>query len=123
MQYRRYIPVVWVLLLTTLALTFAATPASAAQRIVTHPLQNQATTALTANIYLTTGTLAPIFQSRINQQVPGAVSSAISNIVSKLPPTDQGRAGQIATTLIQPSATLSSLAPQQNGLAARIRVR
>jgi hypothetical protein len=122
MQYRRYIPIAWVLLLTTFALTLAATPASAAQRVVSRSVQNQATTALTANIYLTTATLAPIFQSRINQQVPGAVSSAISNIVSKLPPTDQGWAGQMATTLIQPSATLSSLAPQQNGLAARIRV-
>jgi hypothetical protein len=122
MQHRRYIPVAWVLLLTTLALTFAATPASAAQRVVTRSVQNQGTTSLTANIYLTTGTLTPIFQSRINQQVPGAVSSAISNIVSKLPATDQGWAGQMATTLIQPSATLSSLVPQQNGLAARIRV-
>lgn len=122
MQYKRYIPVAWVLLFTTFALTFAATPASATQRVVARSLQNQATTALTANVYLTTGTLAPIFQSRINQQVPGAVSSAISNIVSKLPSTDQGWAGQMATTLIQPSATLSSLIPQQNGLAAKIRI-
>jgi len=113
-------------LLTTLALTLAAapvsaTPVSAAQRVVTRATQNQVTT-LNANIYLTTATLAPIFQSRINQQVPGAVSSAITNIVNKLPATDQGWASQMATTLIQPSATLSSLTPQQNGLAARVRV-
>lgn len=121
MKQRRYLSVAWVLLLTTFALTLAAAPVSAAQRVVTQATPNQDTT-LNANIYLTTATLTPIFQSRINQQVPGAVSSAITNIVNKLPVTDQGWASQMATTLIQPSATLSSLTPQQNGLAATVRV-
>ncbi len=120
MKQKRYIPVAWMLLLTTLALTLAAAPASAGQRVAARATQNQA--SITANIYLTTETLAPIFQSRINQQVPGMVSGAIANVVNKLPATDQGWANQMATTLIQPSATLSSLAPQQNGLAATVRV-
>ena len=86
-------------------------------------MQNvQATTPLDAKIYLATDTLSPIFQSTINQQVPNVVTAAINAIVNKLPISDQGWAGTMATTLIQPSATLTSLTPQQGGLAATLRL-
>jgi hypothetical protein len=68
------------------------------------------------------GTLQPLFQSQINQQVPGMVNSVINNMVSKLPHQDQGWATQMATTLIQPSATLTSLTTQPGGLATSLRL-
>src|SRR5205085_7200319 len=70
----------------------------------------------------TTGSLASTFQIRIDQQVPNAVNAAISNTVSTLPAKDQGWATEMATTLIQPSAALVSLYPQQGGLAMRLRL-
>ncbi len=112
MKHKKYLQVAWVLLLTTIALT--VTPVSAAQNTATNATYNQDTTSINATIYLTTGTLTPIFQDRINQQVPGAVSNAITGIINKLPTADQGWAGQMANTLIQPSATLRSLSPRQN---------
>ena len=51
-----------------------------------------------------------------------AVNSAIGNIVGNLPKQDQGWALQMATTLIQPSAALTSLTTQQGGLAISLRV-
>ena len=85
-------------------------------------IQKQGATPINATIYLTTSTLQPIFQAHINQQVPGAVNNAINTIVGNMPAADRTWAGQMATTLIQPSATLSSLIPQQNGLATSLRI-
>jgi len=82
----------------------------------------QVTTPLGATIYLTNGTLAPIFQARVNQQVPGVVSAAIASIVNTLPAVDQGWASTMATTVIQPSVLLTSLVPTQAGLVASIRI-
>ncbi len=42
--------------------------------------------------------------------------------MSSLPAKDQGWATEMATTLIQPSAALVSLYPQQGGLAMRLRL-
>ena len=120
MKHKKYLQVAWVLLLTTIALT--VTPVSAAQNTATNATYNQDTTSINATIYLTTATLTPIFQDRINQQVPGAVNNAITGIINKLPTADQGWAGQMANTLIQPSATLRSLSPRQNGLVATLRI-
>jgi hypothetical protein len=78
--------------------------------------------SLNAIVYLTTGSLASTFQNRIDQQVPGAVNAAISNAVSVLPARDQSWAMEMATTLIQPSAELMNLYPQQGGLAMRLRL-
>ena len=109
----------WMVLLTLLVSILAVTPAQAATR---HMTSKQDTTPLGATIYLTNGTLAPIFQSRVDQQVPGVVSTAIASIVSKLPVADQGWASTMATTVIQPSVLLTSLVPTQSGLVASIRI-
>ncbi len=109
--------------LLIIALILMVTPVRAAQLTTgTHAIQKQATTPINATIYLTRATLQPIFQTHINQQVPGAVNNAINTIVGNMPAADRSWAGQIATTLIQPSATLSSLTPQQDGLATSLRI-
>jgi hypothetical protein len=108
--------------LPIIALTLLATPAHAAQQSGAQATRNQGATPINATIYLTTATLQPIFQARINQEVPGAVNNAINTIVGNLPANDRTWADQMATTLIQPSATLNSLTPQQNGLATSLRI-
>jgi hypothetical protein len=123
MHYMRSIQVGWIMLLAVLLLGLAVTPAGAASstsRQATRRLDNA--TSVGATIYITTGSLVPLFQSRIDQQVPVAVSGAINNVVNGLPRQDQGWALQMANTLIQPSATLTSLTTQQNGLATSLRV-
>src|SRR5438874_6589871 len=123
MKYARYIQAGWVMLLATLLVGLVVTPAGAASSTARQVTQGSGNaTSVGATIYLTRGTLAPLFQSRIEQQVPGAVSSAINDIVSGLPRKDQGWALQMANTLIQPSATLTSLTTQQSGLATSLRV-
>ena len=116
----------WLMLLAALLLELMVTPAGASTTIgntMRHTAQRlDNTTAVNATIYITTGTLVPIFQSRIDQQVPVAVNTAIGNIVGKLPPQDRGWAQQMATTLIQPSAYLTSLTTQSRGLATSVRV-
>jgi hypothetical protein len=66
--------------------------------------------------------LQPLFQQQINQHVPAAFNSSISAMVNKLPVEDRGWATQMASALLQPSATLTSLQTQQGGLAATIRI-
>jgi len=122
MKYTRFIQGGWTLLLTAFLMALIVTPAaaaSAAPRQVTRP---QGTVSLGATIYLSTSTLRSIFQDNLNQQVPGAVNSAISGMVGKLPSRDQGWASEMATALIQPSATVLSLTPQHGGLATTIRL-
>ena len=119
MKCRTYLYSSWVVLLTLLISALVVTPAHAAVR---HMYTQKDTTPLSARVYLTNGTLAPIFQSRVNQQVPGVVSAAIASIVSKLPAADQGWASTMATTVIQPSVLLTSLVPTQGGLVASIRI-
>ncbi len=94
-------------------------PAHAATR---DTYTQKVTTPLSANIYLTNGTLQPIFQTRVNQQVPGVVSAAIASIINKLPAIDQGWASTMATTVIQPSVLLTSLVPTRAGLVASIHI-
>jgi hypothetical protein len=76
-----------------------------------------ATSNLSANIYLPTEALKPIFQDQISQQVTGLTNGMMNNMFSGLPSADQGWARAMAGTLIQPSATLLQVTPQQNGLA------
>ncbi|MDQ6662269.1 MAG: hypothetical protein M3Z24_15045, partial [Chloroflexota bacterium] len=79
-------------------------------------------TTVGATIYVTTATLRPMFQARINQQVPVAFSNALAGIVGKLPAQDQGWAQQMATTLIAPSASLTGLSTQAGGLATSLSI-
>jgi len=123
MKRLHYIQISWVILLVGLLLGLAVSPAGATSRTARQAAQRLGNaTSVNATIYITTGTLVPIFQSRIDQQVPVAVNSAINSLVSKLPKKDQGWALQIATTLIQPSAALTSLTTQSGGLATSLRL-
>lgn len=112
----------WVAVLTAVLLALVVTPAMAAQRVSQHATRSHATTNIDATIYLAAATLQPLFQSKIDAQVPGAVNNAISSIVSSLPAADQGWAAQMANTLLQPSAQLISLVPQQGGLLVTLRL-
>jgi hypothetical protein len=127
MKYLRFIRVGLVPMLAVLVLGASfISPALASTNTVRHEsqtAQQAANSSLNAIIYLTTGSLASTFQSRISQQVPDAVNTAIVNMVSKLPGQDRAWAYEMATTLIQPSATLINLAPQQGGLAMTLLLR
>lgn len=128
MKRIRYVQVggVLLLVLATLLVGLAVRPAratNASPREVDHATQQlAATTAVNAEVYITLGTLQLIFANRISQQIPVAFSSAISTMMSKLPKQDQGWAQQMAVTLIQPSASLTGLSTQANGIAASLRV-
>ncbi len=126
MKYVHILRVGWILALAVLVLgvTFM-TPALAsngAAQDKTQTPKQASSSSLNATVYLTTSSLASTFQNRIDQQIPGAFNAAIYNIVSTLPAKDQGWATEMATTLIQPSAALVNLYPQQGGLAMRLRL-
>lgn len=123
MKYLRYSKVGWLVVLMEVALTISlVTPALAANntarttRSEAHTTTGSASTSIAATIYVTIGTLQPMFESNLRQQVPVAFNNAITSMVNHLPKQDQGWAAQMATTLIQPSATLDSLTPQANGM-------
>ena len=128
MKYLRFLRAGWILVLAMLVLGITImTPALASNSTTRHTTQTQTTrqansSSLNAIVYLTTGSLASTFQNRIDQQVPNAVNAAISNMVSTLPAKDQGWATEMATTLIQPSASLVNLYPQQGGLVMTLRL-
>src|SRR6266487_2200661 len=128
MKNLRFIRTGWILVLAVFVLGAAfMTPALASNNTAHHTTQSQTAqrangSSLNAIIYLTTRSLASTFQSRIAQQVPITFNNAIANMVSKLPRQDQGWASEMATTLIQPSATLVSFVPQQGGLAMTLRL-
>ena len=122
-KYRRYVQAGWVTLLSALMLSLVVTPVSATSSRAVHAAQRlDNATSVGASIYITTGTLVPLFQNRIDQHVPGAFNNAINNLVSTLPRQDQGWARQMATTLIQPSATLTGLTTQPGGLVTSLRI-
>ncbi len=122
MKKLRFIQTGWVLLLAALVLGVSfITPALATTNTARHTNARQAAgTSVGASIYLSLGLLEPRFQQNLDQQVPQDVNSAIDALVSKLPPQDQVWTREMAATLIQPSAALQSLVPQQNGLAMNI---
>lgn len=122
MKHKRHIQPAWGLLLATLLLGLSVTPTYAAKQGRQHIDYRLNSTSINATVYLPTAALQPIFQSRIDQQVPNAVNSAINGIVNNLPAADRGWALQMATTLIQPSASLTRLVPQQGGIATSLYV-
>lgn len=111
-------------LLTVLALcALISTPVLAAARSNNQALGNASTpTLVNANVYLTQQMLQPMFQSSINQSIPQMVSSALSGMVNQLPKQDQGWALQMADALLQPSATLVSLKPEEGGLLTTLKI-
>ncbi|MBA2287388.1 MAG: hypothetical protein H0W02_18100, partial [Ktedonobacteraceae bacterium] len=84
MKRKRYIQVGWVMLLVALLTGLVVTPAGASSR------DARGATAINANIYIATAALQPLFQDRINQQVPGTFNSAMTAIINSLPQQDQG---------------------------------
>ena len=126
MKNLRFIRGAWVLLLGILVLGASViSPALAASNVARHATATKlaaASTSISATIYVTTGTIQPKFQARIDQDVPQSFGNAISNLIARLPKQDQGWALEMATTLIQPSGTLESLVTQQNGLAMTIQI-
>jgi hypothetical protein len=123
MKYLRYRKAGWLVALMGVALAVSlVTPALAANnaaRMAARGGEHAAgsgSTAVAATIYVTTGTLQPMFESNLRQQLPIAFNNAIASMVNRLPKQDQGWAAQMAATLIQPSATLDSLTPQANGM-------
>ncbi|MEO8973409.1 MAG: hypothetical protein ABI406_17625, partial [Ktedonobacteraceae bacterium] len=110
-------------LLLLLLLALVVTPVSANSTGTQHGTQQHIpATSVAATIYITLGTLEPLFQSNINNMVPGAVNKAINGIVGSLPQKDQSWAQIMATTLFQPSATLTGLTRQSNGLVASLQL-
>ncbi|HLX57618.1 MAG TPA: hypothetical protein VKR83_11390 [Ktedonobacteraceae bacterium] len=124
MKKSHFIRTGWILLLATLVLGVSfITPALASSNIARHTAahaQPAASTAISATVYLTLGMLQPKFQQGLDRQVPVDVNNDINAMVSSMPAQDQGWARTMATTLIQPTASLQSLVPQQNGLAMTI---
>ncbi|HZU65784.1 MAG TPA: hypothetical protein VFA09_00775 [Ktedonobacteraceae bacterium] len=116
----------WILLLAVLVLGVSIiTPAAASNKVVKQtPLiaHQSAATSINATFYLTTASLKSLFQSHMDSQVPTSVNSAITSMISTLPKQDQDWAYLMATTLIQPSATLVSLVPQKGGLAMTLKL-
>jgi hypothetical protein len=112
----------WVLLLAALVLGVSfLTPALASTHIARHSNARAAAgPSVGATIYLSLDLLQPRFQQSLDQQVPADVNNGINALVSKLPAQDQVWTREMAATLIQPSALLQSLVPQQNGLAMNI---
>ncbi|HLJ33517.1 MAG TPA: hypothetical protein VKU38_07700 [Ktedonobacteraceae bacterium] len=121
-KYIRFLQVGWISLLLLLLLALMVTPVSANSTSVPGNTQQNPATSVAANIYITLGTLQPLFQSNINNMVPGAVNNAINGIVGSLPQKDRSWAQIMATTLFQPSATLTGLTKQSNGLVASLQL-
>ncbi len=122
-RHIRFLQVAWISLLLLLLLALMVTPVSANSSTTQRSAhQHNPATSVAANIYITLGTLEPLFQSNINNAVPGAVNNAINSIVSSLPQKDRGWAQIMATTLFQPSATLTGLTRQSNGLIASLQL-
>ncbi len=121
-DYTRYIKFGWVLILLLLLVGIFATPGPSVNASKLTVQNKKDVVGLNAKVYLTQSTLKPLFQDRINQQVPGAVDAAINGMVNKLPGANQVWAGQMARALLSPSANLTQLTPQQDGLNAAVRL-
>ncbi len=106
-------------LLVAVLLGSVVYPASAASNRVE---LRQATTPVPATIYLPTTTLKPIFQQNIDQQVPKSVDGAMNHLLGSLPAENRDWAQKMANTLIQPSAELTSLEPQEKGLSTGVKL-
>jgi hypothetical protein len=110
-------------LLAAVLLGLLATPAGAATSVARHVGQRSvAAPSARATLYVTLATLRPTVQRQIDGQLPGAVTGAINSVVGELPQQDQGWAAQMASALLQPTATLTGLATQREGLAANVRL-
>ena len=118
MNTRRLLQASWLLIAVALFLGTLVAPAA----IDNAHAQEQASTPIQTTVYLPTNNLYPIFQSTIDQQVPTVVNGAVNNVVGSLPAKDHDWARLMAKTILQPSASLVSLTPQQAGIVANLRL-
>ncbi|GHO44588.1 hypothetical protein [Ktedonospora formicarum] len=107
------------LLLLIAALLFI-TPVYAA---TSRPVQQQEELPLNAHIYLSTASLRPVFEEQIDAQLPKTVDSTMKGITDGMPAESRDWVSKMAKVLIQPSATLTDLSPQQGGMLTSLRVR
>src|SRR5579859_1884810 len=110
----------WLPLLLLVLICLIATPANAAKQA--QQQKRAAATSLNAGVYLTTDSLKSLFQDQLNQQVSNLSSSMMNNMLGNLPAADQVWARAMAGALIQPSATLTQLTPQSDGLNTNLSV-
>ncbi|EFH87406.1 hypothetical protein [Ktedonobacter racemifer] len=97
------------------------TPVYAATRTMIQTRVQQAL-PLNAHIYLATDALRPVFQERIDAQVPSTVASTLKGITDGMPGDTHDWAAKMAKVLIQPSATLTGLSPQAGGMVTSMRI-
>lgn len=108
------------ILLTALALcALLLLPGQASARVSD---RHATTTSINANVYLTRSMLQSTFQDSINAQIPQAMSQVIAGMVGTLPKEDQGWASEMANALLQPSASLLSITPQDKGLLISLKL-
>jgi hypothetical protein len=69
-------------------------------------------------IYLTSETLGKIFQDRVNQMLDKAVSGSVNT----LPAQSRASVLQMANAILQPSASLTGIIPQQDALNTSLRL-
>jgi hypothetical protein len=109
------------LIITTIFFTLLITPANATA-LQLHASKKTQAQSIAATAYLTTDSLFPIFQQSLSQQTPGTFKSTVKGLTKQLPKQDQSWATQMAQALLQPSATITNLQPQANGLATSISI-
>ncbi len=110
----------WVPLLLLLLFCLIVAPVSAAHQA---QKQQRATTAnLDANVYLPTEALKSVFQNQLNQQVTNVSKGMMTSMLGNLPREDQGWVKDMAGALLQPSATLTQLTPQKDGIVATVKL-
>jgi hypothetical protein len=119
--FKRSIYICWGLVIAFLLLG-TITPVIAAPTEPKIPITTHAASTLNAKIYLTHDTLAQLFQTSIDQQLPQITDKTIKGMVNSSPADEQGWIGQIAHALVQPSATLTELIPQTNGFNAGLKL-
>lgn len=107
------------LLLLVAALLFI-TPVYAATDT---PVQSQEELPLNAHIYLSTDSLRPVFEEQIDAQLPKTVNSTMQGITDGMPADSRDWVSKMAKVLIQPSASLTDLSPQQRGMLTSLRIR
>src|SRR5258708_23417492 len=126
MKNLRLMRVGWVLVLAFIVAGVSViTPVLASNNTTRHTsytARQASGSSLNAIIYLTTGMLEPVFQNRIERQVPVDFNSALTTMMSNLPSHDPGWAYDIASTHIQPSRPPPYLPPQRARLANKIHV-
>lgn len=117
MKRKKMIQIGGTLLLVVVPLVAFIRPFNASRSALASA-HRQAADAASVNVYLSTTVLQQQFQDTINQELPTQFNQALNTQISQMPASNRPLASQIANDLLQPSATLTQLTPQQDGVAA-----